>query len=541
MKPRLLLSYMLTSILSTATARPWWLGPFDRDGCLTHVTSMLNGNNISMISNSSLFFHDSDGLLLSKNTTSPILTPSGCEQLCSAYVRPPKNSAPRLIAWLLPIMLLVTNVYYTPIGWQTYLAAFLLMGDPIDSMLSLLSILQGWDLCFAMSLGPQRQRGEQPNPEQAKREKSVVIILLSLGDCLSLPNNTDISQNIYDKWLASSKLSTTQLGALTHKTAAELAECRTSEMLRASSALLLYFFQVLAAFVPAIGGSPGPSGGMVGPAMLLSWLLPMVLLSNAVGGFDSWRIRRRILSKFLKRVGEHTWYDRLPVLKHSTLAYSGGIPLYQPDKFDPKRARVPIRLFLLATSPVLVAFTTAFAVLYTPTYLTCRHFLVLFILLLWLLSALVTWTVIRFSPLAANLRWYTILAKDVLICCIVLALLIGTSCGLFTSCWCLSGRWKYDVAQARVYLDPAAQFSRNSGLSYPITVGICFGVQFGIWFCMMSFGWKGFRVWRWSEQEKEDALGREAPFGAPEYQQPDLAAVELLQVQADSGARPKTA
>jgi hypothetical protein len=333
MQTRLLLSCLLIYIVSTATAGPWWLGPFDRDGCLTQVTSMLKKGSISMISNSSLFFHDSNGLLLSNNITSPILTPSGCERLCSAHTKPPENSVPRLIAWLLPIMLLVTNVYYAPIGWGTYLAVFHLMGDPIDSMLSLLSILQGWNQCFAIPPEPQR-----PNPGQAKREKSITTILLSFGDCLSLTNNTDTSQNIYDRWLASSKLSPSQLDALTHKTAAKFVECRTSEMLRALSALLLYFFQVLEAFVPAIGDSAEPSGGMIGPAVLLLWLLPMVLLSNAVGGFDSWRIRRRILSKFLKRVGEHTWYNQLPVLERSTLAYSGGIPLYQPNKFRPTRA-----------------------------------------------------------------------------------------------------------------------------------------------------------------------------------------------------------
>lgn len=515
MNPRLLLSCMLISIVSTATARPWWLGPFDHEGCLTQVTSLLKSRNISMISNSSFFFHDSNGLLLSNNISSPILTPSGCEQLCSAYAKPPENSVPRLIAWLLPIVLLVANVYYAPIGWRTYLAVFLLMGDPIDSMLSLLSILQGWNQCLAIPPEPQR-----PSSEQTKREKSIATILLSLGDCLSLTNNVGISRNIYDRWLASSKLPPAQLDALTHKTAAKLAECRTSEMLRALSALLLYFFQVLEAFVPAIGNSAEPSGGMIGPAVLLSWLLPMVLLSNAVGGFDSLRIRRRILSKFLKRVGEHTWYGQLPVLERSTLAYSGGIPLYQPDKFRSTRARTLILLFLLSTLPVLVAFATAFAVLYTPpTYLTCRHFIVLFVLLLWLLSALVTWTVITISSLTPEFRWYTILAKDALIFCIVLALLIGTSCGLFTSCWCLSGRWRYGVAQARVYLDPVAQFTRNSGVSYPITVGTCFGVQSGIWVGMMSFGWKGFRVWSWSEEEKDDALGQGASLDTEEHQQ----------------------
>jgi len=178
---------------------------------------MLESGNISMISNSSLFFHDSNDPLPSNDMTSPILTPSGCEKLCSAYARPPKNTVPRVIAWLLPIMLLVTNVHYAPIGWRTYLAVFLLMGDPIDSILSLLSILQGWNRCFAIPSKPQGQKKQRPDPEQAKREKSIAVILLSFGDCLSLPNNTGIPQNIYDKWLASSKLSPTQLDGLPTK------------------------------------------------------------------------------------------------------------------------------------------------------------------------------------------------------------------------------------------------------------------------------------------------------------------------------------
>ena len=193
MKLRLLLSCMLVSISSTATARPWWLGPFDRDGCLTQVTSMLESGNISMISNSSLFFHDSNDPLPSNDMTSPILTPSGCEKLCSAYARPPKNTVPRVIAWLLPIMLLVTNVHYAPIGWRTYLAVFLLMGDPIDSMLSLLSILQCWNRRLPIPSKPQRQKKQRPDPEQVKREKSIAVILLSFGDCLSLPIETGIN------------------------------------------------------------------------------------------------------------------------------------------------------------------------------------------------------------------------------------------------------------------------------------------------------------------------------------------------------------
>jgi hypothetical protein len=83
-------------------------------------------------------------------------------------------------------------------------------------------------------------------------------------------------------------------------------ETRTHGMLRACGAILLYLWQVIAAFVPAIGGNAQPSGGMIGPAMLLSWLLPMVLLSNTIGGVNSPKASRRTLRKFLRRVRDES-------------------------------------------------------------------------------------------------------------------------------------------------------------------------------------------------------------------------------------------
>jgi hypothetical protein len=56
---------------------------------------------------------------------------------------------------------------------------------------------------------------------------------------------------------------------------------------------------------------------------------------------------------------------------------------------------------------------------------------------------------------------------------------------------------------------------------------------------MMSFGWKGFGVWRWSEEEKEDALGQGPSLDTDKHQQPGLVLrnhgkYELIQ------ARPRT-
>lgn len=68
---------------------------------------------------------------------------------------------------------------------------------------------------------------------------------------------------------------------------------------RTGFAVLVYIVQVMATFVPAVGGSTQPSGGKVSPAMMLVWTLPLVLLSNAIGDYDCWKLSRKTLFEFL--------------------------------------------------------------------------------------------------------------------------------------------------------------------------------------------------------------------------------------------------
>lgn len=488
---QLALVYSVIFIPTIAANRPWWLGPFDLSGCSQRITALLDNSTISFANNATIFAHYPDGTLISNDTSSPVTTPSACDTLCSADARSPSNSFQRLINWFIPIVLLVMNVYYAEIGWKTYLAAFRLLGDPIDSMWSLLSILCAWNSYIADAKDPRRRE----DPAQKMRERDVAAILCGLR-CSQVT-----WPNVYDRWLHGSGLNAAQLDARIQKTARKLTEGRALGMLRASGALLLYLWQVIAAFVPAIGGDTQPSGGMIGPAMLFSWLLPIVLLSNAIGGFNSPNACRRILLNFLRRVrdvGDGSRYDQFNTISDPVSPlWTGGIPFYQPNKSSSTNARVRITLFTVSALPALIAFGTAFAVLYTPpTYLTCRHFLILFILLLWLLSVGVTWTISRYSSCNPKLIFYCTLAKDVVLSLLIVGLLIATSCDLFTSCWCLSGYWNFGVYQARVYLNPAKDYGENSGRNYPISVSVCFVAQFVFFIAAVVYGSEGFRTWR---------------------------------------------
>lgn len=98
-----------------------------------------------------------------------------------------------------------------------------------------------------------------------------------------------------------------RLHHLCREIANELSNSSTNELPRTWLAILNYVWTVVAAFEEAIGGkSSSQPGGRIGTAMFLSWLIPMLLLSNTVGCFTSRRTMVRILARFVKlsREGE---------------------------------------------------------------------------------------------------------------------------------------------------------------------------------------------------------------------------------------------
>jgi len=499
----ILLPFIASSIIlinPVSADHPRWLGPFDLSAASSRITSLLENGTISFEKNAILFSQFPNGTLMSTNVSSPIIPPWVCDELCAAYYHSPSNSVQRLVNWIIPIMLLVTNVYYPEIGWKTYLAVFRLLGDPIDSMWSLLSILHTWKSYLSDS--KQRRQSQDSHDQKVthryseSRERDVGVILAGLR----CSNITSLSA--YDEWFKGSNLNATQLDARIQTTATKIRECRTHGMLRASAAILLYFWQVVAAFVPEIGGDAQPSGGMIGPAMILSWLLPMVVLSNAIGGFSSSHAIRQILLKFLKKVGDnHHSTEFEKISETESLLWTGGTLFYQPDKFHSANLKDQITLFGLSTVPVLMAFGVAFAVLYTPpTYLTCRHFLILFILIAWFVSACITLAVSKVArrySVKPKLTFYGILVKDITLTFLIIGLLMATSCDLFTSCWCLSAPW--NVGVPRVYLNPANDYAANSGKYYPISVSVYFGALLVLVAAIM-YGWndfrRGIRIWR---------------------------------------------
>lgn len=562
-------------IPSVAALRGW-----NRILCYREIVLMLESGKL-LSNDTEIFAMSPRGQGLMSEINNIALTPSGCSRFCESEgptLYP--DSIPRLTQWLLPVLLLIVNMQFGSSKWEVLVSVAHILGDPIHATWSLLAKVELWNRSLVVaekvhtSLRTTRQQEStqeksyhklEGNPTSNDQVNSSGVVVCAVEEAFQPPNNDP--QDIQGKQVTATQIqhiaviiaclselfrpfnatenpeAILQTFTLTilqpnisplsinlcSKTATELITSRTSEILRTYIAIALYLFQVVSAFVPALGDSSSPSGAKIGMAILFSFLLPMVLLSNSIGAFSARRKSLHIMLRFIEGAspeGLELFRARLKLdtrwLYLSSMGWeSGGFhytqaskPSNQSNSFlrEPtqpigKTPKKKVRHFFLALTafiPVLVSCTTAAGVLWTsPTNLTCRHFLVISVFLLWLLSSLLTFLFARFFILASRL--YTIVIfKDSLFATVALSLIIGSSCGLFSNCWC-SGL----VSGGRVYLNPADEFGFNNRVYYPGWVGGCFTVQLGV-FGAVRWGWgrKGFGIMEWSEREKEgEVLG----------------------------------
>lgn len=567
-------------IPSVAALRGW-----NRINCYREIVLMLESGKLST-NDTKIFARSPRGQSLMSDINNIALTTSGCSRFCDSEgptLYP--DSIPRLTQWLLPVLLLIVNMPVGSSKWEVLVSVMHILGDPIHATWSLLAKVELWNRSLVIaekvhtSLRTTRQQesaqeksyhklegtptsndqvndsgvvvcaveeafqppNNDPQDTQGKQMTAtqvqhIAVIIASLSELFRPFNATENPEAILQTFTITilqpiiSPLSI----ALCSNTATDLITSRTSEILRTYIAIALYLFQVVSAFVPALGDSSSPSGAKIGMAILFSFLLPMVLLSNSIGAFSARRKSLHIMLRFIESAcpaGLELFRARLTLdtrgLYLSSMGWeSGGFdytqarnrnyyePSHRSDSLSRERTQ-PIgktpkknfRHFFLALTafiPVLVSCTTAAGVLWTsPTNLTCRHFLVISVFLLWLVSSLLTFLLARFFILASRL--YTIVfLKDSLFATVALSFIIGSSCGLFNNCWC-SGLG----SGGRVYLNPADEFGFNNRVYYPGWVGGCFAVQLGV-FGAVRWGWgrKEFGIMEWSEREKKgEALG----------------------------------
>ena len=464
---------------------------WNRTGCITKVNQMVRHNDSSL---------NPAWILSLADPNNPILTVEGCEAICDSSMGFYPDSAPRLITWLLPVILLIGNMQFAPIGKERFFMILHLLGDPIHSTWSLLAKFEDWYRCFSYIRG---QYPTKPSPKQEYRIKSSLMVL-AVAEELFAPWEIE-------NWLFSS-IPDERFDHILWETASALGESRNTELLRTMLAISWYIFEVVAAFVPAVGQSTGASAGRVAPAMLLSWLLPVVLLSNAIGGFSSLRNCEFFISRYLARIGKSRhdisiceeqkskFFKKEEIAPYfSSLAWSGAIYSYRLGRRPSANPRRDVLLALCSVVPVTLAFGLALATLETaPTYFSCRSVLVTSIFASWLISAIITCITSFQSSVTGRYLWSFILIKDSFIAVPALVLIIVTSCGLFNDCYCWSGALLHGRSKASVPLNPVSAFNRNDVKIYPAMVGTGLGLQISVFLLMFWAGRRCFRVMRWS-------------------------------------------
>ena len=516
---------------------------FVRDQCYERTLRFIADGFLAV--DDEAFFRDSTGRPMS-DPNSLTLTLNGCERLCGASRAWYTDVGPRLSVWLIPSFLLIGNLELSPLGKQRFFAILHLLGDPIDSLGSLIDKLASWDHCFRVAA----QRG------YCKRCTQTIATVYAGFEELEgarvfweLPHVNDPERQAVPQDDIHFSLDTlaerydlTGRFEVWRNTAVELANSRTNGFLRTGLAIVLYVFQVIGGFVAVVGGAPSsPPGGRIATSLLLSWLLATVLLSNVIGTFPSRHTARNIIVRFSQLTGSPpAALQQLPDPSDGALAWSGGIYIFRPWKYSDSKEqkksmknrhkREAVLIQLLSILPVFIGIVGACLVLWNliPNGFNCRHTWTIAVFFAWLASALITRA--SYTPRFATgkCHWYFVLAKDALIAVPTVAVMFLSGSGLFNTCKCWSG-YLYYHKTPRVSLNTHPFFTKNDSTLYQYLVWSCLALQ-GLLFSTIMVRWrKGLEVFRWSEQAKQQERNRVLD----DYVCPCMAVEEMADMSAD--------
>lgn len=515
-----LLTYVLpvlSATLVSATNISFPNRGYDRHACYRLTLSLLS--NATLAHDDDVFFRDAAGLPMSfaENMT---LTFDGCSRICGQKQGWYPDIGPRLSMWLFPVMILISNMELCSLDKRRFLTILHLLGDPIDSIWSMLHKMDAWDHCMTMA--------ERYAQDKCKRCQKVVATVFAGFEEVEGERITD---ETYFRSLLCSRSMDDKFTDW-QRCAVRLADGRTDEISRTVLAILLYIFQVVSGFVKEVsGGNTSPPGGRIATGVFLSWLFPTILLSNKIGFFTSRRSSHEIMSDFASRTGDRliledrksVWLPGCGVFARTastsyfrSLIWSGAVYTFRPWKsrnsFHTKHSRWRYALLLLLSIfPVFIAFVGACTILWhsLPTGLNCRHAWALGIFVAWHLSFLITSLSNHREFATEKYHWRFVPAKDALIAAPSITIFFLSACGWFNSCWCWSGYVWYG-SSARVLMNDAPFYLRNGRTVYPIVVGTSLAIQLLVYVVYCAVWRKGLSVIRWREVERAKEYQRVA-------------------------------
>ncbi|RYP33486.1 hypothetical protein DL767_004764 [Monosporascus sp. MG133] len=329
---------------------------FDRTACLHDVLKLQNTTGFSK-NTPEFFAYDPVSQTLLNGEVNLTLTRRGCEEFCG----PPSlywDAVPRIVTWIIPVFLLLSNIELSPIDKKRFMTIVHALGDPIDSFWSIIHKIYVWNRLYEIGLqtipasaedlavqnlplgfklrrawlsvmaafgivrlqfqeqareptkglGSKADEERDPAPQQMRtmgREYKARIIATVLSGFEELSGSrikTDMHYHMIIHRCGGFSQEGEEASKFEewHKCARVLADARTNEYMRACLAIAVYFLDLIAAFIPSVGGgSSSPPGGRIGSAIFISWLIPLALLSNRVGTFTSRRVCLQTMMEFI--------------------------------------------------------------------------------------------------------------------------------------------------------------------------------------------------------------------------------------------------
>lgn len=297
---------------------------------------------------------------LANTSTQMTVTLEGCTTFCGEgtwYW----DAVPRLTTWIIPVVLLLSNIELSPIDKHRFVTIIHAVGDPIDSFWSLLHKIYVWRRLHAMAVDrceprPESQtwwayaalrwRGRRKRwarwwrrwwlrlfgrwfakaasrgkecvrqdegdgidddeefDEMHDRVRVIATVLAGFEEISGAYIETELRYTMVLNQLGHIGHPTMQSALAWHEwrqCARRLADARTNEFLRTLLAIFIYIFGVAAALDDDIGGgNTSRPGGRIGSAVFLMWLVPLALFSNVIGTFTSRRTCLTIMRLFVQ-------------------------------------------------------------------------------------------------------------------------------------------------------------------------------------------------------------------------------------------------
>jgi len=240
--------------------------PFDHQVCIEAVKTFRDANTTAYRPDL-IFTRAPDGTLNSADGRM-VLQLEACKQICGHMkINWYSDRGPRLMTWIIPILLLLSNVELSPLDKRRFYTLFQALGDPIEMLSCYIHKLhmgtQIYHFAFDVMLlagagGSGKGGGDEVDLTDPFNVRVVGTVLFAVHDSLG-PDFTSFQQ-LADV-IAHLDPGVEAVFVHWRDAALQLADGRSDERLRSCFSILLYVLQLLSAFVFDIGGgSPNPPG-----------------------------------------------------------------------------------------------------------------------------------------------------------------------------------------------------------------------------------------------------------------------------------------